>query len=292
MLIRFRANRATAHFLAAMNATLTQWVPVAGQRAGPTGPVNPTRLPPRGVLLAAAMVVSMSAGYFGSAALIERSISRRIQADRAIGVPGYYTYGGPHGKLLQVGAPFGRPCKPIVVRFEDSVPAAPYQTFVDVVSEARAAGVNITITKRDGAFLFSDLYPPGHRMDTVQLSYVFADDAAPTRLGSGAPGNINYGWDAALSPDRQHEYVTDVNITLHLSALKGETAAFRKAALGFVGMTQGIRVSTSPGSAFATTFAAGANRFSAQDVKAMLTMSGCAPKASPTQASVTRVGLR
>ncbi len=81
-----------------------------------------------------------------------------MRPDRAIGVPGYDTYGGPHGKPIQLGAPLGRPCKPILVRFEDSVPDAPYRSFVDVVHEARAAGVNITIAMRNGSFSPSELY--------------------------------------------------------------------------------------------------------------------------------------
>jgi hypothetical protein len=179
-----------------------------------------------------------------------------------------------------------------VVQFEDSVPAAPYQSFVDVVSEARAAGVNITIAQRNGTFFFSDLYPPGQRMDGVQIAAVFADDAAPTWRGFGKPHHDDFGWDAVLTPDRQHEYVTEVNIRLHLRVLGADPTAFRKAALGFVGFTQGIGVSTSPGTAFATEFDSGADRFSAQDVKAMLTMSGCSTTASRRGTSVARVVLR
>ena len=209
-------------------------------------------------------------------------LSSWIRPEGAIGVPGYYTYGGPHRKPIQLGAPFGRPCKPIVVRFEDSVPAAPYQSFVDVVQEANAAGVNITITERNGAFLFSQLYPPGQRLDTVQIVAVFADKETPKRLSSGTLEHFSFGWDAVLAEDGRHEYVTDVNIKLHLSSLGGDASAFREAALGFVGFTQGIAVSTAPGSAFAAEFTTGAGRFSAQDINAMLTMSGCAATAQAT----------
>ena len=122
----------------------------------------------------------------------------------------------------------------------------------------------------------SELYPPGQHLATVHTADVFADNKAPTRLASGALDHEDFGWDAALAPDGRHEYVTDLNIKLHLSVLAGEGAAFQKAALGFVGFTQGVGVSTAPNSAFAAESASAADKFSAQDINAMLTMSGCA----------------
>jgi hypothetical protein len=207
-----------------------------------------------------------------------------IRPDWTIGVPGYYTYSGPHGKPIQFGAPFMQPCKPIVVLFENSVPNAPYQSFVDVVHEARAAGVNIRIAQRNRKLFPSDLDPPGQPFTPVQTAEVFADQKAPIRLRSGGLQHFMLGYDAVLTGDGQHEYVSNPNILLHLSALGGDPTSFRKAALGFVGFTQGIAVSTVPGSAFTPDFASGADRFSAQDIRAMLTMSGCAAKAPATGA--------
>jgi len=201
-------------------------------------------------------------------------------------VTGYYTYGGPHGGPIQSGAPWGRPCKPILVRVDKSVPDAAYWSFVEVVHEARAMGVDIAITNRSGDFRPSELYPPGLHLNTVQPVDVFADNKAPTRLASGALDHTDLGWDAVLAPDRHHEYLTDQTIKLHLSVLGVDATSFRKAALGFVGFTQGVGVSTAPGSAFTAESASAADRFSAQDISAMLAMSGCAAK-SP--ASGTRV---
>jgi hypothetical protein len=205
-------------------------------------------------------------------------------------VPGYYTYGGPHGRPIQFGAPFGQPCKPIIVLFENSVPDAPYRSFVDVVHEARAAGVNIRIALRNRKLLPSDLDPPGQRFIPVQTAEVFADEKAPTRLRSGALEHFTLRWDAVLAGDGHHEYVSDPNILLHLSVLGGDATAFRKAALGFVGFTQGIAVSTAPGSAFAAGFTSGANSFSVQDIRAMLIMSGCAASARATGAQTLPPG--
>ena len=292
VMIRFGVgpHQATADFIAATRATLARWLPAAALTGNTKDPVNPTHFLGVGVpLVVAAMVVSIMGGYVAGAVVITRAkssptLSSWIRPDRAIGVPGYYTYGGPHKKPIQLGAPFGRPCKPIVVRFEDSVPAAPYQSFVDVVQEAHAAGVNITITERNGAYLFSQLYPPGQRLDTVQIVAVFADKETPKRLTSGTLEHFSFGWDAVLAEDGRHEYVTDVNIKLHLSSMEGDAAAFREAALGFVGFTQGIAVSTAPGSAFAAGFGSGADKFSARDIDAMLTMSGCPPTPRATHA--------
>jgi hypothetical protein len=233
-------------------------------------------------LVAAAMLgltscaLSVSAGFVNDNQL--PAANRWIRPDLAIGLPGYYTYEGPQGRPIQFGAPFGQPCKPILVRFENSVPDAPYRSFVEVVHEARAAGVDIAITDRAGDFMPSELYPPGLHLETVQLVAVFADKKAPTGLAFGAPDRTDLGWDAVLAPDGHHEYVTDLNIKLHLSVLGMDATAFRKAALGFVGFTQGVGVSTAPGSALTGKYASAADRFSVQDISAMLAMSGCAAK--------------
>jgi hypothetical protein len=134
VMIRFGVgpHPATADFIAATRATLARWLPATALTGNTNDPVNPTHFLGVGVpLVVAAMVVSIMGGYVAGAVVITRAksspaLSSWIGPDRAIGVPGYYTYGGPHRKPIQLGAPFGRPCKPIVVRFEDSVPAAPY----------------------------------------------------------------------------------------------------------------------------------------------------------------------
>jgi len=100
-----------------------------------------------------------------------------------------------------------------------------------------------------------------------------------------------------LAPDGRLEYVTDLNVKLHLSVLGVNAAAFRKAALGFVGFTQGVGVSTAAGSAFAAESALAADKFSALDISAMLTMSGCtatspavgtSPNLRPSEVAPTR----
>ena len=284
VVIRFGAgsHRATADFVAATKAALARWLPAPTLADSPTGPVQATHQAGAGFMVAVTLIVlSITGGYVVGAAIITKansvpSANRWIRPNRAIGVTGYYTYGGPHGWSIQPGAPWGRPCKPILVRVEKSVPDAAYWLFVEVVHEARAAGVDIAIAKRNGDFIPSELYPPGQHLDTVHIADVFADNKAPTRLASGALDHEDLGWDAALAPDGRHEYVTYLKIKLHLSVLGADATAFRKAALGFVGFTQGVGVSTAARSAFAAESASAADRFSAQDINAMLTMSGCA----------------
>ena len=282
------SHRATADFVAATKAALAAWLPAPTLTDSPTGPVKATRLAGAGFMAAVALIVlSITGGYVAGDVIITKansvpSANRWIRPDRAIGVTGYYTYGGPHGGPIQSGAPWGRPCKPILVRVDKSVPDAAYWSFVEVVHEARAVGVDIAITNRTGDFRPSELYPPGLHLRTVQPVDVFADNKAPTRLASGALDHTDLGWDAVLAPDRHHEYLTDQTIKLHLSVLGVDATAFRKAALGFVGFTQGVGVSTAPGSAFAAESASAADRFSVQDISAMLAMSGCAAKSPAT----------
>jgi hypothetical protein len=282
------SRRATVDFVAATKAVLARWLPAPALSESSLGLTKAQPLSRAGTKAAVALIVlSVAGGYLGGAVVIAKassgpSANRWIRPERAIGVNGYYTYGGPHGRPIATGAPWGRPCKPILVRVEESVPDAAYWSFVEVVHEARAAGVDIAITKRNGDFTPSELYPQGQHLDTVHTADVFADNKAPTRLASGALDHEDLGWDAVLSPDGRREYVTDLNIRLHLSVLGVNPTAFRKAALGFVGFTQGIGVSTAPGTAFASESSLAADKFSAQDIKAMLTMSGCATTSPAT----------
>lgn len=283
VVIRFGAgsHRATADFVAATKTALARWLPAQTLSDSLSDPVRATRLARAGPRVAVTLLVlSIAGGYVAGEAINARansgpSANRWIRPDRAIGVNGYYTYGGPHGRPIASGAPWGRPCKPILVRVEKSVPDAAYWSFVEVVHEARAAGVDIAITKRNGDFTPSELYPPGQHLDTVHTADVFADNKAPTRLASGVLDHEDLGWDAVLAPDGRHEYVTYLKIKLHLSVLGVNATAFRKAALGFVGFTQGVGVSTAAGTAFAAESSLAADKFSALDISAMLAMSGC-----------------
>jgi hypothetical protein len=277
------SDQATANFVAATNISLARQLPAPAFTDWATGPVNaPHRAGASiGFAVVTLIVLSIGGGYVAGRAIIAKAnaapyANRWVRPDRAIGISGYYTYGGPHRMSIQPGAPWGRPCKPIVVRVDKAVPDPAYGAFVEVVHEARAAGVDIAIVNRNGDFMPSELYPPGQHLNTVHTADVFADNRAPTRLASGVLDHEDTGWNASLTPDGHHEYVTDLNITLHLSVLGTDATGFRKAALGFVGFTQGIGVSTLPGSAFASQTASAADKFSAQDITAMLTMSGCA----------------
>jgi len=58
------------------------------------------------------------------------------------GAPGYRTFGGPHGKLLAVGRPWGRPCQPIRFAVDQNVPDWMYEQAAAVVAEARRDGID------------------------------------------------------------------------------------------------------------------------------------------------------
>jgi len=154
--IRFGAgsHRATADFVVATKAALARWLPTQALSDSLADPSGATRLARSAPMVAVTLVVlSIAGGYVAGEVIIAKANSTPsangwIRPDRAIGVNGYYTYGGPHGKAIAFGAPWGRPCNPILVRVDKPVPDAAYWSFVEVVHEARAAGVDIAISKK------------------------------------------------------------------------------------------------------------------------------------------------
>ncbi|HZT66457.1 MAG TPA: hypothetical protein VFA11_11765 [Acidimicrobiales bacterium] len=202
-------------------------------------------------------------------------LSHQRQAELRIpGAPGYSTFGGPHGKPLAVGRPWGRPCQPVRFTVEQDVPDWVYNQVAAVVAEARADGIDVTVETRNFYWTPSSLYyPAGQTPETVVRVPVFSDDATPPRLRDGQPERILLGWDAAVDPDGTHEDVTSEQGVLHLAALNGDLPATRRAIRQLVALSQGIEASTSPESGIRQ--GSTQDRFTPADVNAMRTMSGC-----------------
>lgn len=194
----------------------------------------------------------------------EHDVRRRIP-----GAPGYVRYGGPHGKLLAVGRPWGLACQPVRFTVERSVPDWVYGEAVDVVNEARADGIDVTIETRsftwDPTSLF---YAPGRTPAGVPRVPIFAD----ARSGGGV---FDLGWDAVVDGDGKHEDVTGLQLVLHLGGRTGRTAEVRHAVRRLVGFAAGVSRSTKPKGRTAIAHDVGVDRFTRDDVAAIQLMSGC-----------------
>ena len=194
---------------------------------------------------------------------------------RAInGASGYERPGGPHGKPLAVGRPWGRACQPIRFTVEEHVPDWVYVQAAGVVEQARRAGVDVTIETRQFMWNPSSLYyEDGQSPATTRRVAIFAHDETPPRLANGDPERIELGWDARVDADGQHEDFTDVQGKLWMQSIGNDPERVRLAIRQLIAMTQGI-VSTNrhdSGIARGSTV----DGFTARDIAAMKVMSGC-----------------
>jgi hypothetical protein len=156
---------------------------------------------------------------------------------------GYLTFGGPHGKSLAVGRPWGRPCRPVRLAVEQSVPDWVYGQVAVVVDEARQAGLDVTLETRAFTWRTGSLYyRPGEGVPDVVRVPVFADKGRPPLLDGKRMERVRLGWDAVLDRDRRHEYVTSESAQLHLVALRDDPVAARRALRFLIALTQGDRV--------------------------------------------------
>ena len=224
-----------------------------------------------GILLPAAIVVT------GLVVAWERQAARAIA-----GAPGYHRFGGPHGKLLAVGRPWGSACQPIRFTAEEHVPDWVYSQVVTVVAEARRDGLDVTLEGRDFNWAPSSLYyPPGQSPSSVRRVPIFWNSGTPPTLSTGRPEHIGLGWDAQLDPDGSHEDMTYAQGILWVQSLDGQPQLVRRSVRQLVALTQGI-ISTSRHDSGIANNASVYDAFSASDVAAMRLMSGCGVAAVPT----------
>lgn len=189
------------------------------------------------------------------------------------GTPGYETFGGPHGRPIRVGSPWGRSCAPVVLNVSDDVPDAHLEELVRVVEEARRSGINVAVQSRRHTWRPGKLYPAGLTKGDVEFVPVFAADAPGPLRPDGRAAGISFAWDAALDKDRRHERLISLSGTLHLPALGDDRVAYRRIFRKLLGFTQGIRTSTAAGSSLQQ--GGTPDAFSSGDIAAMKVMSGC-----------------
>jgi hypothetical protein len=190
------------------------------------------------------------------------------------GASGYLTYTGPRGYPGPIGRPWGQACKPIVFGFNSSVPSWIYEQAVQVINEARKQGVDVAAENREGRGNPASLYyRDGESPKTVAVVGVFVKSGVPPVMTDGKHLHINLLWDAKLDSDHHNEDLTAVEGDLYTKVLTGHAELVRRSIRELIAMTQGItstRLSVSGISNVGVT-----DRFTSEDIAAMLRMSGC-----------------
>ena len=265
------------HLRGWLSGPQVQWSPAAvalfDEHATPA--TAPSRRRHR--LLASVLAVVLPLGIAGAAAwqVYQRDTARTIQ-----GAPGYRTFGGPHGKPLAVGRPWGQACQPIRFTVEEHAPDWIYTQVAAVVAEARRDGLNVTLETRGFRWTPSSLYyPPGLSPASVPRVAIFAHTEKPPSRSDGKPENLGVGWDAKVDADGRHEDLTGVDGDFWMQTLDGHPQAVRRSMRQLVAMTQGILHTSRHDSGIATD--SSLDRFSTADVAALRLMSGCRDAAVP-----------
>jgi hypothetical protein len=222
-------------------------------------------------MLAAALLVAGSLGVVATALWLA---SDHVRHPAIAGAPGYLTYGGPHGKTLAVGRPWGVACQPVRFTVAANVPDSIYAQAATVVGEARRRGIDVTIETRDflwtpGSLYYAQGQDPG---STVRVA-IFMHDGTPPRRHDGRPKRIELGWDARLIDGGRHEAVSSMQGILFSESVGNDPRIARQSIRQLIAMTQGIIDTHRSDSAIALD--PSVDRFSAADIAAMKLMSGC-----------------
>ena len=188
------------------------------------------------------------------------------------GVTGYTTLDAPDGLPLAVGRPWGSACQPIVFSLNHGIPALAFNELEQVVVQARSAGLDVTVEDPQGYWQPAELYPPALTNAEVKFVSVFVDSSATPQLSDGRPEHIGFGWDGHVSADGASDLLTGVQGTLYARNLSNP-AAYRLADRQLVAFGEGVAASTAPGSGIAR--GSSVDAFSANDLAAMMAMSGC-----------------
>lgn len=236
------------------------------RRSGRAGPASPAAAVPTAAWVAGAVAVIFASSLVG------RNLLATYQPGIA-GAPGYTTFGGPHGYPLAVGRPWGHTCQPILFQVSPDVPAGDYGEIGDAVSIAHADGLDVELETRDNRWVPAELWPPGQTNATVRVVPIFGSWDKPPTLTNGHVENIQFGWDAAVSPDGHHEHLTDFEATLWLSQVDGRAHRLQTAVRQLIAYSQGVGGSSLRTSGIAE--GTSNNDFSPADLHAIAVMSGC-----------------
>ena len=190
------------------------------------------------------------------------------------GAPGYRTFSGPNGLALVVGAPWGSPCRPIVFQVEPNVPLPVYEQFARTVTEARRAGIDVTVETRalhwhPGALY----YRPGQSTATATVVPVYANYTEPPLAPDGQPEHLDLQWNAGPDATGRRDILTGADGVLWVLPSVTTPMAVRRSTRQLIAFTQGIWPASYASSGIAD--GSRTDRFTRRDIAAMLLMSGC-----------------
>ena len=189
------------------------------------------------------------------------------------GAPGYLTFTGSRGDLAPVGRPWGQACKPIRLAAAADVPSWFYAQMATVTDAARKQGVDVVLETRRLSWRPGSLYyRRGQSPVTSAVVAVTIDDGTPPKQSDGQPEHIGLGWDTKLDRDKHNEDLTEVQGTLWMKALAGQFELVRRSIRQLIAWSQGISRTTDAVSGISNTTT---DRFTKDDIAAMLKMSGC-----------------
>ncbi len=174
-------------------------------------------------------------------------------------------------KYVVVGSPWGTPCRPVVVALDGNAPREMVKQTKKVVRDARKAGLDITAATSQR--LDSTLAKASGEVGLVQVK---AKDGEPATLPNGAPLAYRLKAKATPADDPEFHHLTDMTAKVYLRAIDGDAGLLRQAMRAIVASAEGLDPSADGDDSGLTLRVEDAvDQFSADDIAALLAMSGC-----------------
>lgn len=194
-------------------------------------------------------------------------------ASRIPAIAGYQVNGGPHGRAMEAGGPWGFACAPVLFRLDASTPPAVVAQFSGVVSAASEQGLNMAAVI-DGA------EPPsgtlaGDPSSWIVVPVAYSLAAAPANE-EGRPMTLGGEYGGRLTPDGRWEDYTSWTLVLYGRTMADDPLLQRKAARVAVARVTGLAGSLSPSSGITRGMRSEVDAFTPADLAAMHAMAGCA----------------
>ncbi|MFN8148993.1 MAG: hypothetical protein U0R76_16220 [Candidatus Nanopelagicales bacterium] len=199
-------------------------------------------------------------------------------ASRIAAIAGYQVNGGPHGRAMEAGGPWGFACAPVLFRLDASTPPAVAAQFSGVVSAASQQGLNVAAVVGGADPTSGTLTGDPTSWVVVPVTYSLA--AAPANE-EGRPMSLGGEYGGRLTPDGRWEDYTFWTLVLYGSTLGDDAFLQRKAARVAVARVTGLAGSLSPSSGITRGMRSEVDAFTPADLAAMHAMSGC--PAPPTR---------
>lgn len=189
----------------------------------------------------------------------------------------YMLSSGPHGKLLEVGQPWGFSCAPVLFRLGTGMPAGEVKQFESVVDAARRVGFNVAAVRGSAEPAAGSLVGEAQLWRVVPVAYS-TKTPGPNELGK--PQAMNTVWDSRVTFDGGYENLTSMRFTVFGRTTAGDALLQRKVARLAVARAFGVFGARSTSSGITQLMQAEADAFTGDDIAAIRAMSGCPPPRS------------